>query len=172
MNAYANVSLIENKLDELLSENHLVHTFRTSSYPVVLTISQDASPEAQVTLFESTDGSVSSRDAKLRLIFELDGLKIQTSSRLVLTDALMNKIKGLAKKLNSAYKEAFSPTGSALSRMSTRPENLRMMGTMRTPLPASSTASLTERAVSRPMNRRSNGHMGGWAFRPPGSEAI
>lgn len=46
MNAYANVSLIENKLDELLSENHLVHTFRTSSYPVVLTISQDASPEA------------------------------------------------------------------------------------------------------------------------------
>lgn len=48
MNAYANVSLIENKLDELLSENHLVHTFRTSSYPVVLTISQDASPEAQV----------------------------------------------------------------------------------------------------------------------------
>lgn len=58
-------------------------------------------------LFESTDGSVSSRDAKLRLIFELDGLKIQTSSRLVLTDALMNKIKGLAKKLNSAYKEAF-----------------------------------------------------------------
>lgn len=51
MNAYANVSLIENKLDELLSENHLVHTFRTSSYPVVLTISQDASPEAQVTLF-------------------------------------------------------------------------------------------------------------------------
>lgn len=33
MNAYANVSLIENKLDELLSENHLVHTFRTSSYP-------------------------------------------------------------------------------------------------------------------------------------------
>lgn len=55
MNAYANVSLIENKLDELLSENHLVHTFRTSSYPVVLTISQDASPEAQVTLFESTD---------------------------------------------------------------------------------------------------------------------
>ena len=62
MNAYANVSLIENKLDELLSENHL---------------------------------------------FELDGLKIQTSSRLVLTDALMNKIKGLARKLNSAYKEAF-----------------------------------------------------------------
>lgn len=107
MNAYANVSLIENKLDELLSENHLVHTFRTSSYPVVLTISQDASPEAQVTLFESTDGSVSSRDAKLRLIFELDGLKIQTSSRLVLADALMNKIKGLARKLNSAYKEAF-----------------------------------------------------------------
>ena len=73
----------------------------------MLTISQDASPEAQVALFESTDGSVSSRDAKLRLIFELDGLKIQTSSRLVLTDALMNKIKGLAKKLNSAYKEAF-----------------------------------------------------------------
>ena len=165
MNAYANVSLIENKLDELLSENHLVHTFRTSSYPVVLTISQDASPEAQVALFESTDGSVSSRDAKLRLIFELDGLKIKTSSRLVLTDALMNKIKGLAKKLNSAYKEAFL-------RMSTRPENLRRMGTTRTPLPASSTASLTERAVSRPMNRRSNGHMGGWAFRPPGSEAI
>lgn len=34
MNAYANVSLIENKLDELLSENHLVHTFRTSSTPL------------------------------------------------------------------------------------------------------------------------------------------
>lgn len=107
MNAYSNVAQIENKLAETLAENNLVHTFRTRSYPVVLTISQDASPEAQVALFENTDGSVSSRDAKLRLIFELDGLKIQTDSRLVMSDALMNKVKGLAKKLNAAYKEAF-----------------------------------------------------------------
>lgn len=107
MNPYANVVLLENKLAETLADNHLVHTFRTRSYPVVLTISQDVSPEAQIAIFEDTEGSVSSRDAKLRLIFELDGLKIQTDSRLVLTEALMNKLKGLAKKLNSAYKEAF-----------------------------------------------------------------
>lgn len=107
MNIYANVAQIENKLAETLAENNLVHTFRTRSYPVVLTISQDASPEAQVALFESSDGSVSSRDAKLRLIFELDGLKIQTDSRLVISDALMNKIKGLAKKLHYAYVQAF-----------------------------------------------------------------
>lgn len=107
MKLYANVALIEDKLAETLTENHLVHAFRTDVYPVVLTISQDVSPEAQIALFESTDGSVSSRDATLRLIFELDGLKIQTDSRLVISDALMNKIKGLAKKLNSAYKEAF-----------------------------------------------------------------
>lgn len=107
MNPYANVVLLENKLAETLAENHLVHTFRTRSYPVVLIISQDVSPEAQIAIFEDADSSISSRDAKLRLIFELDGLKIQTDSRLVISDALMNKIKGLAKKLNSAYKEAF-----------------------------------------------------------------
>lgn len=107
MNPYANVVLLENKLAETLAENHLVHTFRTRSYPVVLIISQDVSPEAQIAIFEDADSSISSRDAKLRPIFELDGLKIQTDSRLVISDALMNKIKGLAKKLNSAYKEAF-----------------------------------------------------------------
>ena len=107
MNPYANVVLLANKLAETLAENHLVHTFRTRSYPVVLLISQDVSPEAQIAIFEDADSSISSRDAKLRLIFELDGLKIQTDSRLVISDALMNKIKGLAKKLNSAYKEAF-----------------------------------------------------------------
>ena len=93
MNPYANVVLLENKLAETLAENHLVHTFRTRSYPVVLIISNDVSPEAQISIFEDADSSISSRDAKLRLIFELDGLKIQTDSRLVISDALMNKIK-------------------------------------------------------------------------------
>ena len=95
------------KLADVLSEHSLAHKFDRSKYPITLTISQDVSIEAQMALYTEADGSLSSRDAVLRFIFKMDSLEIQTNSRLVISDKLMNKIKGLAKKMHYSYLQAF-----------------------------------------------------------------
>ena len=107
MDFYMNLKTAEDKLAKVLVEENLVHTFRTNTYPITLIVSQDCSPEAQMDLLATADDGKSSSDAVLKLIFNLDGLKIQTDSRFVITDALMGKIKGHAKKMYLAYLEGF-----------------------------------------------------------------
>lgn len=107
MDYYANVQKLENKLSEILCAYNLLFRFNTNKYPIVLTIYQDVSPEAQTELFSVDDGNVSSRDSKIQFIFKLDSFEIQTNSRVVISDALMGKIKGVAKKLHYSYLQAF-----------------------------------------------------------------
>lgn len=103
MSYYTNAKEIEKKIGKVLAKEGLVYTFHTSSYPITLIISQSQSPAAQMSFMESGDDGVSSKDSALRFIFELDGLMIHTSNRLIITDDLMSKLKGLAKKLHAAY---------------------------------------------------------------------
>lgn len=107
MSYYTNANEIEGKIGKVLAKEGLVYTFKTSQYPITLIISQSQSPAAQMSFMETGDDGVSSKDAALRFIFELDGLKIHTSSRLIITDELMSKLKGLAKKLHAAYVHAY-----------------------------------------------------------------
>lgn len=107
MSCYTNAKDIEMKIGKILAKEGLVYTFHTHTYPITLVISQNQSPCAQMSFMETGDDGVSSKDASLRFIFELDGLKIHTSSRLIITDELMSKLKGLAKKLHAAYVHAF-----------------------------------------------------------------
>lgn len=107
MSYYTNAKEIEGKIGKVLAKEGLVYTFKTSQYPITLIISQSQSPAAQMSFMETGDDGVSSKDAALRFIFELDGLKIHTSSRLIITDELMSKLKGLAKKLHTAYVHAY-----------------------------------------------------------------
>lgn len=107
MSYYTNAKEIEGKIGKVLAKEGLVYTFKTSQYPITLIISQSQSPAAQMSFMETGDNGVSSKDAALRFIFELDGLKIHTSSRLIITDELMSKLKGLAKKLHTAYVHAY-----------------------------------------------------------------
>lgn len=104
---FIGVRALEDKLAEVLAEKNLLHVMDKSKYPITLTVTQNQAPDAQMEIFDTTDGSLSSKDSVLRFIFNLDGIEIQTNSRLVISDALMNKIKGLAKKIHAAYVHAY-----------------------------------------------------------------
>ena len=101
------VRVLEDKLAEMLAEKNLLHVMDKTKYPITLTVTQNQAPDAQMEIFDTTDGSLSSKDSVLRFVFHLDGIEIQTNSRLVITDQLMNKIKGQAKKIHAAYVHAF-----------------------------------------------------------------
>ena len=107
MDFYTNVKEIESKMGKKLAKNNLLYEFQTKRYPITLTIKQDRSPDAQMEIFDTTDGAVSSCDAVLRFIFKLDRLEVQTDSRLVIDDDLLGKIKGFAKKLHAAHTAAY-----------------------------------------------------------------
>lgn len=108
MSYFDNAKAIENKIGEALSDEGLVYTLHTKKYPAMLVISQSQSPDAQMDFLANADeGGVSSKDSALRFIFELDGIKIHTDNRLIITDAFMTKLKGLAKKWHTAYTHAY-----------------------------------------------------------------
>ena len=95
------------KLEQLLADNDMVCTFHGSSYPAMLTISPDTSPEAQMSLFTVSDDGATSRDARLTFTFPVGEIGMKIAGRLIISDALMNKIKGAAKKIHKAYVEGF-----------------------------------------------------------------
>lgn len=98
---------LEEKLAGVLAERNLLHTFDHRHHPMTLTVTQNQTPDAQMELFIGTDGPMSSQDSKLCFVFHLDALEIQTSNRLVIDDKMMGKIKGLAKKIEKSYKDAY-----------------------------------------------------------------
>ena len=106
MKYYENLATLENKLAKILNDEGMVFTFKTSQYPITLTVSRDASPSAQMAFYSMNDGA-SSADEKLQFIFKLDALEIRTDNRLVIPDTLMTKIKGQAKKIHHAFLEGF-----------------------------------------------------------------
>lgn len=93
------------KLTDVLEEAGLVHTFKADAYPIALVVKPQADVSTQMQLF-SADNGTSSLDMSMILTFRLDGLEIRTDNRLVMPDALMTKIKGMAKKLHYAYLQA------------------------------------------------------------------
>lgn len=104
---FIGVRALEDKLAELLAEKNLLHVTDKSRYPITLTVTQNQAADAQMEIWANADGHTSSQDSVLRFIFNLDGMEIQTNSRLVMSDTLMSKIKGLAKKIHAAYVHAY-----------------------------------------------------------------
>lgn len=107
MDYYKHVRQIEVKLAETLADENMLGRVSNTKYPYVLNILQDQSPEEQMELYSTSDGNTSSRDAAIRFIFHLDGLVIRTDSRVIVSDAFMNKIKNQAKKLHYAWLQAY-----------------------------------------------------------------
>lgn len=98
---------LEDKLASALAEKSLLHTLNAKAYPITLTVLQNQAEDAQMSLYASADGSISSHDSVLRFVFKLDGLEVQTDSRIVIGDAFLSKVKGLAKKIHYAYLQAY-----------------------------------------------------------------
>lgn len=98
---------LEDKLASALAEKSLLHTLHAKAYPITLTVLQNQAEDAKMSLYASADGSISSHDSVLRFVFKLDGLEVQTDSRIVIGDAFLSKVKGLAKKIHYAYLQAY-----------------------------------------------------------------
>lgn len=107
MSCYDNAREFRSKIEKALAEENLVLTIKDKQYPITLIISQSQSPAAQMDLLADADGGVSSKDSALRFVFELDGIMIHTDNRLIITDAFMTKLKGLAKKWHTAFTHAY-----------------------------------------------------------------
>lgn len=107
MDFYASARKHEDKLSEILGEHNFRFKFQTDQYPITLTISQSQDVGAQMEIYSNAEGSVSSMDAKLRYIFKLDDIEIQTNGHLVMDLKLLSKINGVVKKWDAAYKAAF-----------------------------------------------------------------
>lgn len=107
MDFYRNAYEMEAKLEKALDAHNLLHDFRTDTYPITLTITQNRTPDAQMEIYASNDGAVSSCDAVLRFVFDLDGMVIHTNERLVISADMLNKIKGMATKLFHAYIDGY-----------------------------------------------------------------
>ena len=104
---FVGVRALEDKLTETLAEKNLLYVLDHSRYPITLTVTQNQTADAQMEIWANANGSTSAQDSALRFIFHLEGLEINTSSRFVISDAFMNKIKGLAKKIHAAYVHAY-----------------------------------------------------------------
>lgn len=107
MDYFAITRTLEDKLASTLDKNSLLHTMDRSKYPITLTITQNKAPDAQMQIFAESEGGVSSQDSVLRFVFKLEGLEVHTNSRLIIGEALMNKLKNQAKKIHAAYVHAF-----------------------------------------------------------------
>ena len=86
----------QEKLEKLLDENNLLHEFAVDDYPITLTIRPNA---VQMAMFAQATEGVSSKDARLVFQFLVDEINVRVYGRLIISDALMSKIKGQAKKM-------------------------------------------------------------------------
>lgn len=106
MNYFDKFNAQDNKLAELLAENHLLHTFDPTTYPITLKVQPNTTPEAQMALFDTNKDGISSNDARLVFQFPVGEICWRVYGRLVINDALLNKIKNHAKKLRDLWLQA------------------------------------------------------------------
>lgn len=106
MNYFDGAAAAKKKIEDALADKNLVLSIR-ETYPITLIISQSQAMENQMTLLSSSDEDASSVDASIRFIFETDGMKLRTHERIVITDAFLTKLRGLAKKYHTAFCHAF-----------------------------------------------------------------
>lgn len=102
MTAYKTYDDLDIKFDKLLSENGLEYEFKDRRYPLLLTVHPDRSLEGQMSLY-AAEQAASSSDASLQFFLAADGVQMRIKGRLYIEEALLNKIKNLAKKMVTAY---------------------------------------------------------------------
>lgn len=95
-----------NKMENIMDANGLFHTFKTNSYPITMIVQPNNSPAAQMEMFDTSDDGVSSQDAKLVLQFFVGEIVVRVYGRLIISDALMGKIKNQAKKMRDLWLQA------------------------------------------------------------------
>lgn len=123
MNYFEKFEAQEQKLENILDDKCLLHQFRTDTYPMYLTISQNQTPDAQMTLYNQDASGVSSQDAKLVLTFPVGEIGVRVYGRLIIPETLLNKIKNCGKKMRDLYLQ-----GEYATRMETKKRTMERAG--------------------------------------------
>ncbi len=95
-----------NKMANLMDANGLLHTFCADKYPITMTVQPNTTPSEQMEMFDTSTDGVSSDDAKLVLQFFVGEIVVRVYGRLIISDALMGKIKNQAKKMRDLWLQA------------------------------------------------------------------
>lgn len=103
MNYFDKFDAMDAKLENTLADKYLLHKFSADSYPMSLTITQNQTPDAQMSLYEQNEDGVSSHDARLVLTFPVGEIGVRVYGRLIIPDALLSKIKNYGKKMRDLY---------------------------------------------------------------------
>lgn len=96
----------EAKLENIMEANGLLYQFNTSAYPITLTITPNEAPDEQMALYENKADDASSKDAKLVLSFPVGEIGVRVYGRLIISDALLGKIKNQGKKMRDLWLQA------------------------------------------------------------------
>lgn len=96
----------ETKLENILDKECLLHKFKTDTFPMTLTITQNQSPDAQMEIYSQDSDDVSSQDAKLVLTFRIGGVSHRFYNRFIISDELFTKIKNHGKKMRDLWLQA------------------------------------------------------------------
>jgi len=115
MNFYDNAAAVRSKIEKALADKHLVLSIR-ETYPITMIISQSQAPEDQMAILGFGEDGASSVDASLQFVFDVEGMKVLTYNRLIITDAFMTTLRGLAKKWHTAYIHAFFAAHNAAAK--------------------------------------------------------
>ena len=108
MNYFEKFTAQSDKLANIMDANDLLHTFNTKTYPIILTITQNQAPDAQLSLLENApEEGVSSQDARLVLTFPVGEIGVRVYGRLVIADTLMNKIMNHGKKMRDLWLQGY-----------------------------------------------------------------
>lgn len=105
-NIYEKYRTMCEKLATLMDEHNLIYVFKTEAEPITLEVKRNESEKVEQ-LSLVAQGRKSSSDAKISFIFDGGEIIVNTEGELFMTEALINKIKNIAKKLHYLYLHLF-----------------------------------------------------------------
>lgn len=91
------------KLDNLAEKHNLICTWDTEAKHITLTARPQALETEQTSFIEEAEDEKSSGDAALSIIFKDGEIKVSAVGKLFISEALINKLKNIAKKLHYLY---------------------------------------------------------------------
>lgn len=103
------------KLDNLAEKHNLICTWDTEAKHITLTARPQAFETEQTSFIEEAEDEKSSGDAALSIIFKDGEIKVSAVGKLFISEALINKLKNIAKKLHYLYLQMLREEQTELS---------------------------------------------------------
>ena len=108
MNEVAKFEVQKKKLEGICDENNLVYSFKKDRYPITLTVKTTDGLDGQMTMLENAEeDGYRSADARLTFAYEDGDIDIRFSETFTISEALLNKLKIIFKKMHSFWLQYF-----------------------------------------------------------------